>query len=164
MCFDGLSLSRVQSCATASWPAFTGMWVVTIVIAVVYSIKAGRGQWAEYPGLGALVRRVLKIGPGGVPIPRFGYCFRPAAFCCWVVLQRTAMAARVCPGGPTNRHASNSRLLPFLAKTGGVSQRLLPVLRWAAASYRRSHLRCGPHFLDPDFARWFLETLGLQRM
>jgi uncharacterized membrane protein len=42
-----------------------GIWVATILIAVIYSIKAGRGEWAEYPVVGGLARRVLKIGPGG---------------------------------------------------------------------------------------------------
>src|SRR6266568_2797674 len=27
-------------------------WVVVLVLAVVYAIKAGRGEWAEYPVLG----------------------------------------------------------------------------------------------------------------
>jgi uncharacterized Tic20 family protein len=47
------------------WLGFMGIWVATIVIAVIYSIKAGRGEWAEYPVVGGLARRVLKIGPGG---------------------------------------------------------------------------------------------------
>jgi hypothetical protein len=47
------------------WLGFTGIWVATILIAVIYSIKAGRGEWAEYPVVGGLARRVLKIGPGG---------------------------------------------------------------------------------------------------
>lgn len=42
-----------------------GLTVVKVVIAVVYSIKAGRGEWAEYPVLGGWARSVLKIGPGG---------------------------------------------------------------------------------------------------
>jgi uncharacterized Tic20 family protein len=50
------------------WLGFMGLWVGTIVIAVIYSIKAGRGEWAEYPVLGGWARRVLKIGPGGEPI------------------------------------------------------------------------------------------------
>jgi len=47
------------------WLGFMGIWVATILIAVIYSIKAGRGEWAEYPVVGGLARRVLKIGPGG---------------------------------------------------------------------------------------------------
>jgi uncharacterized membrane protein len=51
------------------WLGIMGMWVFTIVIAVIYSIKAGRGEWAEYPVLGRWARQVLKIGPGGAPMP-----------------------------------------------------------------------------------------------
>jgi len=48
---------------------FMGFWAATIVIAVVYSVKAGRGEWAEYPVLGRWARGVLKIGPRGAPLP-----------------------------------------------------------------------------------------------
>jgi hypothetical protein len=44
------------------------MWIVMLVSAIVYGIKAGRGEWAEYPLLGRLSRKILKIGPGGTPI------------------------------------------------------------------------------------------------
>lgn len=47
------------------WLGAMGMWTVMLVIAIVYGIKAGRGEWAEYPLLGRLSRRILKIGPGG---------------------------------------------------------------------------------------------------
>lgn len=47
------------------WLGFMGLWVVMLVVAIVYGVKAGRGEWAEYPVLGPLARRVLKIGPGG---------------------------------------------------------------------------------------------------
>jgi uncharacterized membrane protein len=47
------------------WLGFMGMWVVMLTVAIVYGIKAGRGEWAEYPLLGSLSRRILKIGPGG---------------------------------------------------------------------------------------------------
>ncbi len=50
------------------WLAIMGVWVVKLVIAVVYSVKAGRGEWAEYPILGAWARHVLRIGPGGAPM------------------------------------------------------------------------------------------------
>jgi uncharacterized membrane protein len=50
------------------WLGFMGIWVGTVVIAVVYSVKAGRGEWAEYPVIGRWARRVLKIGPGGGPV------------------------------------------------------------------------------------------------
>jgi uncharacterized membrane protein len=47
------------------WLGFMALWVVMLVVAIVYGVKAGRGEWAEYPVLGPLARRVLKIGPGG---------------------------------------------------------------------------------------------------
>jgi len=47
------------------WLGLIGTWAVMVVVAVVYGIKAGRGEWAEYPLFGSLARRVLKIGPGG---------------------------------------------------------------------------------------------------
>ena len=50
------------------WLGFMGAWVVMLVIAIVYGIKAGRGEWAEYPLLGPLARRLLKLGRGGEPL------------------------------------------------------------------------------------------------
>jgi hypothetical protein len=50
------------------WIGSMGMWVFMLVIAIVYGIRAGRGEWAEYPLLGRLSRRILKIGPGGIPL------------------------------------------------------------------------------------------------
>jgi uncharacterized protein len=47
---------------------FMGGWVIMLVLAIVYGIKAGQGEWAEYPIFGRLARRVLKIGPGGAPM------------------------------------------------------------------------------------------------
>jgi len=47
------------------WLVFMGVWVTKIVVAVVYSIKAGRGEWAELPVLGGWARKALKIGSGG---------------------------------------------------------------------------------------------------
>jgi uncharacterized Tic20 family protein len=44
---------------------FMGLWVLMLVVAIVYGIKAGRGEWAEYPLLGSLSRKILKIGPYG---------------------------------------------------------------------------------------------------
>ncbi len=51
------------------WLGFMGMWGLMLVIAIVYGIKAGRGEWAEYPLLGRLARKILKIGPGGSALP-----------------------------------------------------------------------------------------------
>ena len=50
------------------WLGFMGLWVVMLVVAIVYGIKAGHGEWAEYPLLGRLARHFLKIGPAGVPL------------------------------------------------------------------------------------------------
>src|SRR5271165_2457005 len=50
------------------WLVFMGLWVLLITIAIVYGIKAGRGEWAEYPLLGTLARKMLKIGPGGAEL------------------------------------------------------------------------------------------------
>jgi uncharacterized membrane protein len=47
------------------WLGMMGWWVFMLVVTIVYGIKAGRGEWAEYPVLGPLARRILKIGPGG---------------------------------------------------------------------------------------------------
>jgi len=44
---------------------FMGFWLITLVLAIVFGIKAGGGEWAEYPVLGGLARKILKIGPGG---------------------------------------------------------------------------------------------------
>jgi len=50
------------------WLGFMGAWVVMLVVAIVYGVKAGRGEWAEYPLLGPLARRLLKLSRGGVPL------------------------------------------------------------------------------------------------
>lgn len=50
------------------WLGWMGMWAGMIVVAIVYGIKAGRGEWAEYPVLGGWALSVLDIGPGGVMI------------------------------------------------------------------------------------------------
>jgi uncharacterized membrane protein len=50
------------------WLGFMGAWVVMLVVAIVYGVKAGRGEWAEYPLLGPLARRLLKLNRGGVPL------------------------------------------------------------------------------------------------
>jgi len=50
------------------WLGLMGTWIVMLVIAIIYGIKAGRGEWAEYPFLGRLARKILKIGPGGTAL------------------------------------------------------------------------------------------------
>ena len=43
------------------WLFIMGAWVTMIVCAIVYSIKASRGEWAEYPVLGRLARKFLNM-------------------------------------------------------------------------------------------------------
>lgn len=43
------------------WLGFMSMWAAVLVIAIVYAIKAGRGEWANYPVIGKIVRRILKM-------------------------------------------------------------------------------------------------------
>jgi len=50
------------------WAFWMGLWIFTLVIIILYSIKAGRGEWAEYPIFGRIARHILKMGPGGVPL------------------------------------------------------------------------------------------------
>ncbi|HEU4415222.1 MAG TPA: DUF4870 domain-containing protein [Candidatus Angelobacter sp.] len=45
------------------WIVFAGMWVGMLVIAIVYAVRAGRGEWADYPLLGRLARKILKMEP-----------------------------------------------------------------------------------------------------
>jgi uncharacterized membrane protein len=45
------------------WLGFMGLWVGTLIIAILYAIKAGRGEWADYPVLGKLARKMLKMEP-----------------------------------------------------------------------------------------------------
>ena len=51
------------------WLGFVALWLVKVVLAIVYGIKAGQGEWAEYPILGRFARRILNIAPGGVTPP-----------------------------------------------------------------------------------------------
>ena len=50
------------------WLGMMGWWVLILGVAIVYGIPAGRGAWAEYPLLGRLARKILRIGPGGAAI------------------------------------------------------------------------------------------------
>jgi len=43
------------------WLGFMGMWVLVLVLAIVYAIKAGRGEWANYPIIGRIARSFLKM-------------------------------------------------------------------------------------------------------
>ncbi|MBZ5568715.1 MAG: DUF4870 domain-containing protein [Acidobacteriia bacterium] len=43
------------------WLLAMGGWVLVLVLAIVYGIKAGRGEWAAYPVIGNLARHFLKM-------------------------------------------------------------------------------------------------------
>jgi len=49
------------------WLGMMGWWVFVLVVAIVYGIKAGRGEWADYPLIGRLARSILKIGTETAP-------------------------------------------------------------------------------------------------
>jgi uncharacterized membrane protein len=56
------------------WLGFMGMWIFVLVIAIVYAIKAGRGEWANYPLIGRIARRILKMDQGDVTASATGSC------------------------------------------------------------------------------------------
>jgi uncharacterized Tic20 family protein len=43
------------------WLMFVAGWVLNLVIAIVYGIKAYQGQWAQYPIIGRLARRCIEV-------------------------------------------------------------------------------------------------------
>jgi uncharacterized protein len=45
------------------WLVLITLSMGTLVIAIIYAIKAGRGEWADYPVLGRLARKMLKMAP-----------------------------------------------------------------------------------------------------
>jgi uncharacterized membrane protein len=47
------------------WLDWMCIWGAMVVMAIVYGVKAGGGEWAEYPYLGKMARSILKLGPGG---------------------------------------------------------------------------------------------------
>jgi uncharacterized membrane protein len=50
------------------WLDWMSIWGAMVVMAIVYGVKAGRGEWVEYPFLGRLARKILKLGPGGASL------------------------------------------------------------------------------------------------
>jgi uncharacterized Tic20 family protein len=57
------------------WLAMIIMMGLNLTLAVVYGIKAGRGQWASYPLIGRLARRFLGRGQPvqpSQPLPAIG--------------------------------------------------------------------------------------------
>lgn len=52
------------------WVFGLGLWLLLLVTAILYGIKAGKGEWAAYPVLGGWARRVLADdGPAAPPPP-----------------------------------------------------------------------------------------------
>ena len=43
------------------WLGYMGWWITMIVLTVLYSIKAGRGEWKGYPLLGRLAARFAGV-------------------------------------------------------------------------------------------------------
>jgi uncharacterized membrane protein len=43
------------------WLGFMSLWIFVLVLAIVYAIKAGRGEWASYPIIGRIARHLLKL-------------------------------------------------------------------------------------------------------
>jgi uncharacterized membrane protein len=43
------------------WLGWMGLWIAMVVIAIVYGIKASRGEWAEYPVLGRVALKILNL-------------------------------------------------------------------------------------------------------
>jgi uncharacterized Tic20 family protein len=46
-----------------AWLGLMGLWIGTLTIAILYAIKAGRGEWADYPVIGKWARKMLKMDP-----------------------------------------------------------------------------------------------------
>lgn len=47
------------------WLLIMATWITVFIMVIVFAVKANHGEWAEYPVLGRLARRLLKMGPGG---------------------------------------------------------------------------------------------------
>jgi hypothetical protein len=48
--------------------AWFGPWIAVVVMGIVYGVRANQGEWAEYPVVGPMARKVLHLGPGGVDL------------------------------------------------------------------------------------------------
>jgi uncharacterized membrane protein len=46
-----------------------GFWLLGVLAAILYSLKAGRGEWANYPLLGTIARRFLGLPESAPPEP-----------------------------------------------------------------------------------------------
>ena len=45
------------------WLVFAAAGICNLVLAVVYAVKAGQGEWANYPVFGKWARKLLKMAP-----------------------------------------------------------------------------------------------------
>jgi hypothetical protein len=45
-----------------------GVWVLTLVLGIVYGMKASRGEWAAYPVIGRWARRLAGVNKGNQPL------------------------------------------------------------------------------------------------
>lgn len=43
------------------WLVMMGAWVLTLVLGIVYGIKASKGEWAAYPVIGGWARRLAGV-------------------------------------------------------------------------------------------------------
>lgn len=51
------------------WLGISAGSIINIVLAVIYSIKAWQGEWADYPIFGRLARKILKMSPQAAVAP-----------------------------------------------------------------------------------------------
>ena len=51
------------------WVIGMGLWLAVLVTAIVYGLKAGKGEWAAYPVIGGWARRVLQDDHPAAPPP-----------------------------------------------------------------------------------------------
>lgn len=43
------------------WLAMFGMYVLVLALSIMYAIKAGKGEWANYPVIGSIARYMLNL-------------------------------------------------------------------------------------------------------
>ena len=43
------------------WLVFMGSWALTLILSIVFGVKAARGEWAGYPIIGGWARRIVGI-------------------------------------------------------------------------------------------------------
>jgi uncharacterized membrane protein len=52
------------------WLGMMSWWVIVLVLAIVYAIKAGRGEWARYPIIGGLAAKLFDAAAPSTPPPQ----------------------------------------------------------------------------------------------